>query len=414
MNTNLFAIVRRIVTDQGEAILADPARLKGFISDYAKNESRGDRLAFGRCIEGGFYALFKNTRGDAERRRLKAALLPQLQAASGQSAAVCENALDLLEALLFPPGQTAPPSVSRPAPQSMLQPAPQYHDTMPQRQGVSKKTYIFGIAAGLGSLAGELVSDLFRLNSGSGPQSIAGLIANVAFWAALLGLGISAGLVIMQNLSTKKQMDPLQIVKTALIGIVVGSVAGALAQLIFGFTSNISVVVEIVSRVICWGILGFGLGWGASFYIPNYPTKRAMLAGLLGGVVGGAVFRALFVLPDPFARILGVMILGAAIGFSISYIEEALREAWLTIVWAQNETTTVSLGEKPLSFGSTREADVYLPQRRSEQNPPIRAVFLIENGAVVMDDRLTGRRQQLSHGSRVDLGRVSIVVNVKT
>jgi hypothetical protein len=107
--------------------------------------------------------------------------------------------------------------------------------------------------------------------------------------------------------------------------------------------------------------------------------------------------------------------LGAAIGFSISYIEEALREAWLTIIWGRNETTTVSLGEKPVTFGTSREADVYLPHRRDEQSPPpVRAVFFIENGAVVMDDRLTGGRRQLAHGNRVDLGRVSVVVNIKT
>jgi hypothetical protein len=53
MNINLFNAVKRIVSEQGEAILANPARLKGFISDYAKNEPIADRLAFGRCIEGG-------------------------------------------------------------------------------------------------------------------------------------------------------------------------------------------------------------------------------------------------------------------------------------------------------------------------------------------------------------------------
>jgi DNA-binding helix-hairpin-helix protein with protein kinase domain len=45
--------------------------------------------------------------------------------------------------------------------------------------------------------------------------------------------------------------------------------------------------------------------------------------------------------------------------------------------------------------------------------PKILAVKKL-NGAVVMDDRLTGRREQLRHGSQVDLGRVSVLVNSKT
>jgi hypothetical protein len=140
-----------------------------------------------------------------------------------------------------------------------------------------------------------------------------------------------------------------------------------------------------------------------------------MLAGLLGGAIGGAVFRALFIIPEPFNRIAGVMILGLFIGLSISYIEEALREAWLTIMWGKNETTTVSLGHNPVSFGSSREADVFLPRRPSEQSaPPIRAVFMIENGKVVIDNHLTGTRQQLQHGSEVDLGSVRVMVNIQT
>jgi tetratricopeptide (TPR) repeat protein len=102
VNNNLLNAVRRVVSEQGEGILAYPARLKGFISDYAKNEPVGERLAFGRCIEGDYYAQFKNTRTEAERRQLKAMLLPHLQKASGQSAEICQNTLDLLEAVLYP------------------------------------------------------------------------------------------------------------------------------------------------------------------------------------------------------------------------------------------------------------------------------------------------------------------------
>jgi hypothetical protein len=39
---------------------------------------------------------------------------------------------------------------------------------------------------------------------------------------------------------------------------------------------------------------------------------------------------------------------------------------------------------------------------------------MIENGKVVIDDRLTGMRQQLSHGGQVDLGSVRVMVNIKT
>jgi hypothetical protein len=55
-----------------------------------------------------------------------------------------------------------------------------------------------------------------------------------------------------------------------------------------------------------------------------------------------------------------------------------------------------------------------LPQRRGEQSaPPIRAIVKIENGKVVMEDRLTNQRSELCGGDKIDLGRVSIVVHTK-
>jgi hypothetical protein len=113
VNTSLLNIVRRIVAEQGEGILGDPQRLKAFFSDLARDEPKPLRLAFGRCIEAGAYARLKNTRTDAERRRVKLAILSETQAASGLGAATCQNALDILEAALFEtgmPGYSAPSS----------------------------------------------------------------------------------------------------------------------------------------------------------------------------------------------------------------------------------------------------------------------------------------------------------------
>jgi hypothetical protein len=114
------------------------------------------------------------------------------------------------------------------------------------------------------------------------------------------------------------------------------------------------------------------------------------------------------------ARVLGVTILGLFIGFAIAFIEEALREAWLTVIWGPKETASISLGTKPVVFGSTREADVYLPPGRGDvKAPPVRAVISIENGQVVLDDKAAGRRGVLQHGSEITIDRLRVVVNIK-
>jgi hypothetical protein len=101
MNANLLNIVNRIVAEQGEGILTDAKRLFPYFSDYAKNEHKEERAAFGRCIEYGAYQVLKNTRTADERRRVKAALADQINSKTGVDRPRCADALDLLEAVIF-------------------------------------------------------------------------------------------------------------------------------------------------------------------------------------------------------------------------------------------------------------------------------------------------------------------------
>jgi hypothetical protein len=112
MNTNLLAIVNRIVAEQGEGILADAKRLFPYFANYAKNEAKEDRVAFGRCLEMGAYQELKKTRTVDERRRVKATLINQMNAKTGIDSPHCNEALDLLEAVMFRPAQQSyqPPS----------------------------------------------------------------------------------------------------------------------------------------------------------------------------------------------------------------------------------------------------------------------------------------------------------------
>jgi len=121
MNTNLLNIVKRIVDEQGEGILTDSKRLFPFFADYAKNELKEDRVAFGRCIEMGAYQELKKTHGADERRRIKAALTDQINAKTGIDRTRCAEALDLLEAVMFKPE----PQNSPPSPQANVQASPQ-------------------------------------------------------------------------------------------------------------------------------------------------------------------------------------------------------------------------------------------------------------------------------------------------
>ena len=95
--------------------------------------------------------------------------------------------------------------------------------------------------------------------------------------------------------------------------------------------------------------------------VPNLKWWRAVSAGLVGGAVGCAGFLAVCaILPDVFGRLLGVSVMGLAIGLSIVVAEKLAREASVEVIWAPNEITTANLGERPVYIGGGREDDVFV------------------------------------------------------
>jgi hypothetical protein len=173
------------------------------------------------------------------------------------------------------------------------------------------------------------------------------------------------------------------------------------------------------------------LNIGLVLYFPNYPPSRALAAGVLGSLL--LVIIGYFILylvsyyheydyheydyyGSYYKISFGIIYcIGFAIlGFIVSFVEESFRKAWLTIVNKTGETSSVALGKKPVSFGSSKQALVRLPRYSFDQNTPgIRAVFTMEyDGGVFVRDCLTGTFVQLTNGSCVDLGSASVVVHI--
>jgi Ca-activated chloride channel family protein len=273
----------------------------------------------------------------------------------------------------------------------------------------TKKTLTFGFAGALGALIGSGCIDFFLTSKSTG---IGDTIIHTSVWTGIISLGIALALLTAQNLYLKKNVFSKTILSAAFRGVMTGGVAGGVAQIVFFYTAAISVPVEIISRIICWGIFGLGTGWGISKFVPNYPQRTAMIAGFLGGVIGGAVFRFSFnYLPELAGRMLGVAIVGFFIGLMISYIEELFREAWLTVVWGKNEKTSISLVAKPIVLGSSSEADIYLPKEKGF--PPITAIIKIINSRVVIDNKINNKSTELRNGSKILLGSIEVIINTK-
>jgi hypothetical protein len=153
MNINFVNIIKQIISQQGEAILAEPQKLKGYVADYAKNEPKEIRLAFGRCIEQGYYRVLKQTSAPTERRRIKPQIAQQMHNISKLELPLCAEAVDILEAVLYgiqPSGsvpQTSTNLVTLPQTQISPSTAPQipFVQPTPIPQAVPDKKRTFPI-----------------------------------------------------------------------------------------------------------------------------------------------------------------------------------------------------------------------------------------------------------------------------
>jgi hypothetical protein len=414
MNVNLRNAIRNLAATYGTAALLDVRCADENLPVFAGKEPTLERQVFMQCLAAGLPAELQKNPDPRARAECKNRAVRKMTA-QGYAAPLAQEVVDLVDSLVPANAGAVPgprPTRESPAAPPPLQASVQNRETSGSvKRALSRKPLVFGIAGGLGAADGELLSEPIRVVFDHSFLTFWGTVLHTALWAAFISLGVSVGLLIAQNIYLKKMPRPASFAKTMLLGIASGAFAGGLAQVVFAYTSNISLIVEIISRVICWGVMACGVGFGVSLFIPNYPRKRAMLAGLLGGIIGGALFRASFdFLPEVVGRIFGVAILGVFIGLTISIVEEILREAWLTVVWARNETTTISLGAKPLVFGSSPEADVYL---RRDKFPLVAAIVKIENAKVVLDNNLTGQRTEPADGSEITLGTVKIIVHIR-
>jgi hypothetical protein len=235
--------------------------------------------------------------------------------------------------------------------------------------------------------------------------------AVVGVWTSFLAIGLAGALTYGQNkLLRKAPLTRRQVLPLLGGGLLAGLLAGTISQILFNSLAMYGSLAG-VGRVLGWIVLGGILGFGMSHVIPNLPRKKAIAAGAAGGFCGALAFlAAVSVLPDFLARLLGALILGAAIGLMIALAEKLAREACLIVHWGPQERTVINLGERPIILGSSNEAELYLPKEKGF--PPISALVTFREGKIEMQNKMTNTNHELKSGNKLQLGE--LLVEVRT
>jgi pSer/pThr/pTyr-binding forkhead associated (FHA) protein len=111
---------------------------------------------------------------------------------------------------------------------------------------------------------------------------------------------------------------------------------------------------QILVRSLGWGLIGAGVGFSVGVPTQSAAKMRnGLIGGTIGGLLGGFSFQTLSMSHLPFTgenlRMIGFTTIGAAIGFFVSLVDEALKQAWVRVLVGRNEGKEHIL-DKPVSL----------------------------------------------------------------
>jgi len=211
-------------------------------------------------------------------------------------------------------------------------------------------------------------------------------------------------------------------------GAACGAVGGFIGQVVFGLmlaSSGANIVSVIAARTIGWSAVGAGIGLvGGIFGL----SSRKCWQGFLGGAIGGGAAGLLFDLVSmPFqsgtaSRLIGDVLIGVFTGAAVTWVEEAAKVAWVTVLAGRNEGKRFILNKPITSIGRDELADIPLfgdvsveKRHASIRTADWKSFVLIDEGSrsgtAVNGVRTTN--QPLNDGSVIAIGKFNLAFGCK-
>jgi pSer/pThr/pTyr-binding forkhead associated (FHA) protein len=122
--------------------------------------------------------------------------------------------------------------------------------------------------------------------------------------------------------------------------------------------------VRLIARTVGWGLIGTFVG--CAIGVPSGSTQKirnGFIGGTIGGLVGGFAFEIFAQITQAggqLPRLIGFTSIGAAVGFFVSLVDEALKAAWVKILVGRNEGREVVIDKPSATVGRDELADIPL------------------------------------------------------
>lgn len=190
----------------------------------------------------------------------------------------------------------------------------------------------------------------------------------VLWESILLGLiigGLTAGCITLADeFSSLLKRLALRFGIAIFAGIIAGALCGFAGQMLFGAMLRFGGIFFLLpARILGWGLLGVGAGMGPGLATGSAKRiKMSVIGGLVGGLIGGALFDVVSVITmgGSASRLLGFVIMCAAVGAAISFVEDYAKQNWVTILTGAREGKSYILTKPTTILGRDELADIPL------------------------------------------------------
>jgi hypothetical protein len=287
------------------------------------------------------------------------------------------------------------------------------------------------ILLALGALAGMAAWPIAELVVTSQARLGSYLVLQAALGVAV-GVFLGAAFGSAEGLFAR---DRRRMISGALLGAAIGAAGGVVGSLAGqGFLLQVGErlmqslrsqrafarVVLPVSRAVAWAVLGLFVGAceGARARSPR-KIGVGVLGGALGGLVGGALLEeSRLLLPVPaVSRLIGLLILGAAIAFFYGLIERGLAAGVLRVLNGRLKGKEFLLNQRRTRIGSSPRAEIALAgyEDLAERHAEVRlrkgeaVLAALERGRpVLVNDRPVEAEHVLKYEDVVKIGSAKL------
>ncbi len=269
-----------------------------------------------------------------------------------------------------------------------------------------RKRELYAIAGLAGGTIGALVGEAVLIVDVNRSTRIAGVIGT-GLWSAAFASILGSVLFLASEWHQRRELKPERWARVFSVSAVAGFLSGSGAQYLYSMDFGSFELRNYGLRILAWAIMGGLLGAMLSRSVPNLALSRGAGAGALGGAVGCMGFLlTLTVLPGFAGRIVGIALLGLALGLAMYFVENMFREASIEVEWAPNETTRVGLGAQPVVIGGGGEEHIF-----KKGLPPCVSSIVLKDGLIEHVETSNGKRTPLQDGSRLRIGGLNMVVH---